>query len=84
MAKIIKEWKSGSVSIAVEAGKDDMNREGTHVHIYKRGRRTSSRIPGRNRDVDDADFEVAEDLYYRYLIEIETICRAVKDGKYYG
>ncbi len=82
MAKIIKEWESGSVSIAVEAGKDDMNREGTHVHIYKRRRRTSSRIPGRNRDVDDADFDVAEALYYRHLSEIETICQAVKDGKY--
>lgn len=82
MAKIIKEWESGSVSIAVEAGKDDMNREGTHVHIYKRGRRTSSRIPGRNKDVDDADFDVAEALYYRHLREIETICQAVKDGEY--
>lgn len=37
MAKIIKEWTDGSVSIAVESGKDDMNREGTHVHIYKNG-----------------------------------------------
>lgn len=82
MAKIIKKWENGSVSIAVEAGKDDMNREGTHVHIYKRGRRTLSRIPGRNRDVDDADFDVAEELYYRHLSEIETICQAVKDGKY--
>ena len=82
MAKVIKEWKSGSVSIVVEAGKDDMNREGTHVHIYKRGRRTSSRIPGKNRDIDDADFDAAEELYYQHLSEIETICRAVKDGKY--
>ena len=82
MATIIKKWESGSVSIAVEAGKDDMNCEGTHVHIYKRGRRTSSRIPGKNRDIDDADFDVAEDLYYRHLSEIETICQAVKDGKY--
>lgn len=28
MATIIKEWSSGSISVAVEAGKDDMNREG--------------------------------------------------------
>lgn len=47
MAKIIREWTKGSISIAVEAGKDDMNKEDTHVHIYKRGRRTKSRIPGK-------------------------------------
>lgn len=82
MAKIIKEWSEGSVSIAVEAGKDDMNREGTHVHIYKRGRRTDSRIPGKNRDLDDGDFDTAEDLYYQNLSEIETLCMAVKDGLY--
>ena len=82
MAKIIKEWSEGSVSIAVESGKDDMNREGTHVHVYKRGRRTDSRIPGRNRDLDDRDFDTAEDLYYQHLSEIETLCRAVKDGNY--
>ena len=82
MAKIIKEWSEGSVSIAVEAGKDDMNREGTHVHIYKRGRRTNSRIPGKNRDLDDGDFDTAEDLYYQNLSEIETLCMAVKDGLY--
>ena len=82
MAKIIKEWSKGSVSIAVEAGKDDMNREGSHVHIYKRGRRTDSRIPGRNRDLDDSDFDTAEDLYYQNLSEIESLCMAVRDGKY--
>lgn len=82
MAKIIEEWSKGSISIAVEAGKDDMNREGTHVHVYKRGRRTDSRIPGKNRDLDDNDFDTAEELYYRYLSEIEKLCRAVKDGKY--
>ena len=82
MAKIIEEWSKGSISIAVEAGKDDMNREGTHVHVYKRGRRTDSRIPGKNRDLDDNDFDTAEELYYRHLPEIEKLCRAVKDGKY--
>lgn len=82
MAKIIKEWSRGSVSIAVETGKDDMNREGTHVHIYKRGRRTDSRIPGKNRDLDSDDFDTAEDLYYQHLSEIETLCKAVKDGRY--
>ncbi len=82
MAKTIKEWSKGSVSIVVEAGKDDMNREGTHVHIYKRGRRTSSRIPGKNRDLDDDDFEIAEDLYYKNLSEIESYCNDVKNGRY--
>ena len=82
MAKIIKEWSKGSVSIAVEAGKDDMNCEETHVHIYKRGRRTDSRIPGRNRDLDDSDFDTAEDPYYQNLSEIESLCMAVRDGKY--
>lgn len=82
MAKIIKEWVEGSVSIAVEAGKNDMNREGTHVHVYKRGRRTDSRIPGNNRDLDPDDFDIAEDLYYRNLSEIDSLCKDVKDGKY--
>ena len=82
MAKIIKEWSKGSVSIAVQAGKDDMCCEGTHVHIYKRGRRTDSRIPGRNKDLDSKDFDIAEDLYDQNLSEIETLCKAVKDGKY--
>ena len=82
MAKIVKEWSQGSVSIAVEAGKDDMNKEGTHVHIYKRGRRTDSRIPGRNRDLDGRDFDIAEQLYYENIREIETLCAAVKDGRY--
>ena len=82
MAKIIKEWGEGSVSIAVEAGKNDMNREGTHVHVYKRGRRTDSRIPGNNRDLDPDDFDIAEDLYYRNLSEIDSLCKDVKDGKY--
>lgn len=82
MAKIIKEWSSGSVSIAVEAGKDDMNKEGTHVHVYKRGRRTDSRVPGKNKDLDDADYDLAETLYYKHLSEIEQMCEAVKSGKY--
>lgn len=82
MAKILKQWSDGSVSIAVEAGKDDMNREDTHVHIYKRGRRTNSRIPGRNKDLDDRDFEIAGKLYDNNLSEIEQWCQAVKDGKY--
>lgn len=82
MAKRIKEWSDGSVSIVVEAGKDDMCSEGTHVHIYKRGRRTSSRIPGRNMDLDTKDYDIAESLYYRNLSEIERICAEVKAGKY--
>lgn len=82
MATIIKEWSNGSISIAVEAGRDDMNREGTHVHIYKRNRRTSSRIPGRNLDLDDKDYAVAEELYSSHYYEIEQICSDIKDGKY--
>lgn len=78
----MKEWSDGGVSIAVEAGVDDANKEGTHVHVYKRGRRTSSRIPGRNSDVDDNDFDVAERLYYMHLDEIEKLCLDVKNGKY--
>ena len=84
MAKIIKDWTKGSISIAVEAGKDDMNREGTHVHIYKRGRRTESRIPGKNRDLDDSDFDIAVELYYANYREIDKICEDVKNGKYDG
>lgn len=83
MAKIIKEWSKGSVSIAVEAGKNTMNSEReSHVHIYKRGRRTKSRIPGRNLDLDNQDFDTAEDLYYQHLSEIESFCKAVRDGEY--
>lgn len=82
MAKIIKQWSNGSVSIAVEAGKDDMNREDSHVHIYKRDRRTESRIPGRNKDLDDKDFDLAEELYYAHIREITSLCDDVKAGKY--
>lgn len=63
MAKIIIKCTDGSVSIAVESGKDDMNREGTHVHVYKRGRRTISRISGKNKDLDEKDYEIAERQY---------------------
>lgn len=82
MATIIKEWSSGSISVAVEAGKDDMNREGTHVHVYKRGRRTQTRIPGMNRDLDTKDFDVAEQLYYSNYSQINSICNDVIAGKY--
>lgn len=82
MATIIKEWSAGSISIAVEAGKDDMNREGTHVHVYKRNRRTSTRIPGKNYDLDNKDYDIAEELYYVHLREIEQLCLDVKSGKY--
>ncbi len=82
MAKKIKEWSKGSISIVVESGKDDMNKEGIHVHIYKRNRRTNSRIPGSNKDLDRQDFETAEDLYERNYSEIRSLCQDVKDGKY--
>ena len=65
MAKIVKEWSKGSISIAVEIGRDDMNRDGTHVHIYKRGRRTDSRIPGKNRDLDEL-------IFYLLSVWVET------------
>lgn len=82
MAKIVKEWSNGSVSIAVEAGVDDANKEGTHVHVYKRGRRTRSRIPGNNYDLDTKDFETAERLYDMHYREIEKLCNDVIAGKY--
>ena len=82
MATIIKAWSKGSVSIAVESGKDDMNREGTHVHVYKNGRRTESRIPGRNKGLDNKDYYTAETLYDENLYEIDKYCADVKNGKY--
>ena len=84
MATIIKEWSNGSISIAVEAGKDDANRERTHVHVYKNGKRTQSRIPGKCPDIDDSDADKAEQLYYDNLSEIEETYQDVKDGKYDG
>lgn len=82
MGKVIKKWSEGSVSIAVESGRDDMNKENTHVHIYKRGRRTKSRIPGKNKDLDEDDFDTAEKLYYANFREIEELCGEVIKGKY--
>ena len=82
MGTIIKKWENGMISIAVEAGKDDMNKEGTHVHVYKRGRRTETRIPGRNKDLDAKDLEIAEKLFDKYYHEIDALCRDVKAGKY--
>lgn len=82
MGKVVKDWTDGSVSVAVESGKDDMNREGTHVHVYKRGRRTDTRIPGRNKDLDDKDFDIAEKLYYANYSEIDKLCKEVKEGKH--
>lgn len=84
MVTIIKAWSNGSISIAVEAGKDDANRKGTHVHVYKNGRRTQSRIPEKCPDIDDSDEDKAEQLYYDNLYEIEKIYHDVKDGKYDG
>lgn len=84
MATIIDQWCEGSVCVAVEAGKDDMNREGTHVHIYKSGRRTKSRIPGKNIDMDSKDFYIAERLFNKHYYEIDKLCDDVKKGKYDG
>lgn len=82
MAKVIKEWGTYRVSIAVEAGKDDANREDTHVHVYKRGRRTQTRIPGNNKDLDREDFEIAQDLFEENYKEISKLYEDVKNGKY--
>lgn len=85
MAAIIKEWSCGSVSIAVESGKDDMNSEGTHVHVYKRRRRTNTRISineTKGKDLDENDKRTAEKLFEDNYYEIDSICDDVKNGKY--
>jgi len=84
MSTIVKTWSNGSVSIAVEAGKDSMNQEnnGPHVHVYKRDRRTKSRIPGKNKDLDAKDYDIAEKLFYDNYREIDFYCNQVREGKY--
>ena len=82
MATIIAAWTCGSIKIAVEAGRADMNHEGTHVHIYKNNHRTRSRIPGINKDLDYKDYDTAEQLYYNNLAEITRICEEVAAGKH--
>lgn len=82
MATIAEEWSNGSISIAVECGKDDANRESCHVHVYKNGRRTSSRFPGKQPDLDSKDADKAEALYYDHLYEIQRVYNDVKEGKY--
>ena len=84
MATVVKSWSDGSISIAVEAGKDDANREATHVHVYKNGRRTKSRIPGLCPDLDDKDADIADRLFSEHLSEIEKYYDDVKKGKYDG
>lgn len=82
MAKVVKSWSKGSVSIAVEAGKDDANREEVHVHVYKNDKRTKSRIPGSCKDIDDKDADIAEQLFYDNLSEIRNYYEDVKKGLY--
>lgn len=83
MAKIVREWiGTNGISIAVEHGKDDANKEETHVHVYKRGRRTQSRIPGKCKDIDSADEEIAGKLYDNNLNEIDKYYQDVKNGIY--
>ncbi len=82
MAKIVKEYGDFGLSIAVEAGRDDANREAVHVHVYKRGRRTNTRIPGGNRDLDKKDYDNACDLFGKNYSEIEKIYKDVAAGKY--
>lgn len=52
-----------------------MNKEGTHVHIYKRMRRTDSRIPGKNRDLDDADFDAAEEFTTSIRLKLKRFAK---------
>ena len=82
MGTPVKKWERGSIAIAVERGKDHMCHEDTHVHIYKRGRRTDSRIPGGNADLDRKDYETAEKLYRENYREIVKYCDEVKHGVY--
>ncbi len=88
MGKPVKMWEDGSVGIAVESGKDTMNRElragGPHVHVYKNRKRTDSRIPGRNKDLDANDYRAAEKLFDKHYKEIATLCKEVAEGKHDG
>ena len=83
MAKIVKQFGDrDNVMIAVEAGKDDANREGVHVHVYKRGRRTDTRIPGNNRDLDDKDYDKAYELFNSNYSEIRDYYERVARGEF--
>ena len=87
MAKIVKEWPGTLVSIAVEVGRDDANKEQTHVHVYKNGRRTDARISlGKCYDtgINDKEYDEAERLFNQNLREIERYYQEVKDGKHDG
>ena len=84
MAKVVKIWNKGSISVAVEVGKDDANNESVHVHVYKNGRRTKSRIPGNCPDIDSKDALIADQLFYDNYYEISKYYQEVKDGKYDG
>lgn len=82
MGKPIRKWSDGSIAIAVEAGKQDAQREEMHVHVYKNGRRTDSRLPGSCMDIDEKDARTAERLYQRNYDEIREYYEAVADGVY--
>jgi len=82
MAKIVKEFGDYNLSVGVESGKDDANKEPVHVHVYKRGRRTDTRIPGRNRDLDSKDYDRACELFDRYYREIYEWYNRVKAGEF--
>lgn len=86
MAKPVCEWSDGSISVAVESGMYDANKEEMHVHVYKRGRRTDTRISLKGtegRDLDRSDVEKAEALFDKNYYEIVKEYEKVKDG-YYG
>ena len=86
MGTPVKKWVEGSVAIAVERGRDAMKQElragGPHAHVYKNGKRTDSRIPGKNKDVDAKDYRIAEKLFDKYYYDIKRECEKVAAGEY--
>lgn len=87
MGKPVREWSNDSISIAVEGGKDDANKEReAHVHVYKSNRRTEIRIAlsgTTGNGLDNKDIETAERLFDQNLREIEKEYEKVRNG-YYG
>jgi len=86
MAKPVWTASDGSITIAVESGKDDANHERVHVHVYKNGRRTNTRIQDGyaiGSDLDASDVKAAENLYDRNYSDIRGEYEKVKQG-YYG
>ena len=79
----VKSWGNGRITIAVEAGKWDTNREQPHVHVYKNGKRTEARLPGNNSGIlDYQDEKAANSLYDDNYNDIQETYQDVRDGKY--